>query len=244
MKKARTPPPTVFDRVQVILDSAQSHAARSVNTTQVVANWLIGREIVEEQQQGARRAGYGEKILPELARRLKESGKRGYSEQTLRYCRQFYLSYPDLPGAQICHALRGKLGEPQICHAGRGELAAPKNAAPICYALRNQPAALIFVDLKVRKLTHQDIGQMQLYTNYYDQERCTEGDNLTLGLILCTDQNETAVRYTLGPGQQKIFASRYQFHLPSEADLAAEIRRELAELATAGKPKPTARAKR
>lgn len=231
MKKPRTPAPTVFDRVQVILDSAQSHAARSVNTTQVVANWLIGREIVEEQQQGARRAGYGEKILPELARRLKEGGKRGYSEQTLRYCRQFYLSYPDLPGAQICHALRGKL-------------AAPKNAAPIRYALRNQSAALILVDLKVRKLTHQDIGQMQLYTNYYDQERCTPGDNPTLGLILCTDQNETAVRYTLGPGQHKIFASRYQFHLPSEADLAAEIRRELAELATAGKPKPTARAKR
>lgn len=102
----------------------------------------------------------------------------------------------------------------------------------------------ILVDLKVRKLTHQDIGQMQLYTNYYDQERCTPGDNPTLGLILCTDQNETAVRYTLGPDQQKIFASRYQFHLPSEADLANEIRRELAELAPAGRPKPKARAKR
>jgi hypothetical protein len=65
--------------------------------------------------------------------------------------------------------------------------------------------------------------------NYYDRERRTEGDNPTLGLILCTDQNETAVKYTLGTGQQKIFASRYQFHLPTEADLAAEIRRELEE---------------
>jgi len=97
----------------------------------------------------------------------------------------------------------------------------------------------VLIDLKVRKLTHQDIGQMQLYVNYYDRERRTEGDNPTLGLILCTDQNETAVKYTLGPGQRKIFASRYQFHLPTEADLAAEIRRELEEFqpATARKSK-------
>lgn len=101
----------------------------------------------------------------------------------------------------------------------------------------------VLIDIKVRKLTHQDIGQMQLYTNYYDQERLTPGDNPTLGLILCTDQNETAVRYTLGPGQKKIFASRYQFHLPSEADLAAEIQRELAAL-TPAKAKPKARPKR
>lgn len=95
----------------------------------------------------------------------------------------------------------------------------------------------VLIDIKVRKLTHQDIGQMQLYTNYYDQEKLTAGDNPTLGLILCTDQNETAVRYTLGPGQKKIFSSHYQFHLPTEADLAAEIQRELAEL-TPTKPKP------
>lgn len=63
MKKPRPALPTVFDRVQVILDSAQTHAARSVNTTQVVANWLIGRAIVEEQQHGAKRAGYGEKVI-------------------------------------------------------------------------------------------------------------------------------------------------------------------------------------
>lgn len=79
----------------------------------------------------------------------------------------------------------------------------------------------VLIDLKVRKLTHEDIGQMQIYVNYYDQDRRTAGDNPTLGLILCTDQNETAVRYTLGAGQQKIFASRYQFHLPTEADHAA-----------------------
>ncbi len=84
------------------------------------------------------------------------------------------------------------------------------------------------IDLKVGKLNHQDLGQLQLYVNYYDQERRTEGDNSTLGLILCTDKNDAVVRYTLGPDQrEKIFASRYKLYLPTEAELKAELRREL-----------------
>ena len=99
----------------------------------------------------------------------------------------------------------------------------------------------VLIDLKVCKLTHQDLGQLQLYVNYYDRERRTTGDNPTLGLILCTDKNDTAVKYTLGTDQKNIFASRYQLHLPTEADLAAEIRRELSEL---NLPKPSPARKR
>jgi predicted nuclease of restriction endonuclease-like (RecB) superfamily len=86
----------------------------------------------------------------------------------------------------------------------------------------------VLIDLKVGKLTHQDLGQLQLYVNYYDPERRTKGDNPALGLILCTDKNDAVVRYTLGPDQQKkIFASRYKLYLPTEAELQAELRREL-----------------
>jgi len=86
----------------------------------------------------------------------------------------------------------------------------------------------VIIDLKTGKLTHQDLGQLQLYVNYYDRERRTEGDNPTLGLILCADKNDAVVKYTLGPEQkQKIFASRYKLHLPTEAELKAEMRREL-----------------
>jgi hypothetical protein len=86
----------------------------------------------------------------------------------------------------------------------------------------------VLIDLKIGKLTHQDLGQLQLYVNYYDQERRTLGDNPTLGLILCTDKNDAVVRYTLGPDQQqKIFASRYKLHLPTEAELKTELQREL-----------------
>jgi predicted nuclease of restriction endonuclease-like (RecB) superfamily len=86
----------------------------------------------------------------------------------------------------------------------------------------------VLIDLKVGKLTHQDLGQLQLYVNYYDRERRTQGDNPTLGLILCTDKNDVVVHYTLGPDQaKKIFASRYKLYLPTEAELQAELRREL-----------------
>ncbi len=86
----------------------------------------------------------------------------------------------------------------------------------------------VLIDLKVGKLTHGDLGQMQLYANYFDQERRTEGDNSTLGLILCTDKNDAVVRYLLGPDQsKKIFTSRYKLHLPTEAELTTELKREL-----------------
>ena len=76
---------------------------------------------------------------------------------------------------------------------------------------------------------------MALY--YYDRERLTAGDHPTLGLILCTDKNDAVVRYTLGPEKaKKIFASRYKLHLPSEAELRAELKRELRRL---GWPKKT-----
>ena len=89
----------------------------------------------------------------------------------------------------------------------------------------------VIIDLKTGKLTHQDLGQLQLYVNYYDRERRTEGDNPTLGLILCADKNDAVVKYTLGPDQEnKIFASRYKLYLPTEAQLKTEIRRELKEL--------------
>src|SRR5262249_33668015 len=92
----------------------------------------------------------------------------------------------------------------------------------------------VLIDLKVGKLTHQDLGQLQFYVNYFDRERRTEGDNPTLGLILCTDKNDAVVQYTLGPGQeQKIVTSRYKLHLPTEAELKAEIRREMKNLRSA-----------
>jgi len=91
----------VYDRIREILESARQNVARSVNTTQVVSNWLVGREIVEEEQAGRARAEYGERLLPELSKRLQEEFGRGYSLKNLEYFRTFYLTYHSLIASPI-----------------------------------------------------------------------------------------------------------------------------------------------
>jgi len=68
---------------------------------------------------------------------------------------------------------------------------------------------------------------MQFYVNYYDKEIITAGDNPTIGLVLCTKKSDAMVKYTLGEKSAKIFAKKYQFHLPTEEELEAELRREV-----------------
>jgi predicted nuclease of restriction endonuclease-like (RecB) superfamily len=379
-------PSSLFTRVSRILESARTGVARTVNTTQVVANWLIGREIVEEEQQGAKRAGYGERLIRDLAKRLGRQFGGGYGLSQLKDFRAFYLAYADLLAERKGHALRGFSADVEKSHAVRGlsdlvpagtslasraasgewkpgrlhanlswthyrtlmrvdrpearafyeiealkqnwsarelerqiasllfdRLARSKDKRgllrlarrgqeittaadlfkdPVVIEFLGMPASprlaetdleqalitnlqnfllelgkgfafvarqaritldgdhfyldLVFyhtvlkcyvlLDLKVGKLTHGDLGQLQLYVNYFDRERRTSGDQPTLGLILCTDKNDAMVRYTLGPDQEKrIFASRYQLHLPTEAQLKAELRRELRQLRVPGK---------
>ena len=372
----------LYGRVREILDAARANIARTVNTTQAVANWLIGREIVEEEQRGKKRADYGQQLVAQLSESLTTAYGRGWSVQSLFYMRQFYLSYPHLlPEGGILHALRGEFSQDAILHAVRGESAArlvpsaawqpgqlnpnlswthyrtllkvSRTEARAFYeieAARNnwsarelerQISSLLFdrlakskdkkslmrltmhgqevsqpidvlkdplvlefldlpespklveskleqalignlqtfllelgkgfafvsrqeritldgdhfyidlvfyhtvlkcfvlIDLKVGKLTHADLGQIQFYVNYYDRERRTEGDNPTLGLILCPDKNDAVVKYTLGEQQERnIFTSRYQLYLPTEEELQQELRRELRQL-TPVEPKPT-----
>ncbi len=356
--------PPLYGRVREILDAARSNIARTVNTTQVVANWLVGREIVEEEQAGKRRAGYGEALLADLAERLLQEFGKGWSVRQLEYCRSFYFSYPLLLGTEKSNAPRsisdlpvdskseawkpGRLNPNLSWTHYRNLLRVSRDAARTFYeieAARNawsareltrQIGSLLFdrlaksrdkdglmrlavqgqeiarpidalkdpvvlefldlpesprlveskleqalidnlqtfllelgkgfafvsrqeritldgdhfyidlvfyhtvlkcfvlIDLKVGKLTHADLGQIQFYVNYYDRERRTEGDNPTLGLILCPDKNDAVVRYTLGEQQERnIFTSRYQLHLPTVEELENELRRELRFLAPA-----------
>jgi predicted nuclease of restriction endonuclease-like (RecB) superfamily len=84
----------------------------------------------------------------------------------------------------------------------------------------------VLIDLKVGKLTHQDIGQMLMYTGYYEENELKESENPPVGLILCTDKNEAVVRYTMRKVDQQVFAARYQVYLPSEEELREELIRE------------------
>ncbi|MFO0951217.1 MAG: PDDEXK nuclease domain-containing protein [Isosphaeraceae bacterium] len=84
----------------------------------------------------------------------------------------------------------------------------------------------VLLDLKVGKLTHQDLGEMQMYVNYYQRELTAPDENPPIGVVLCTDKSEAVVRYTLPEGNTQIFASRYKLHFPTEQELAEEIQRE------------------
>jgi len=84
----------------------------------------------------------------------------------------------------------------------------------------------VLIDLKIGKLTHQDIGQMDFYVRYYEKEISTKADNPTIGLILCSDKNDTMVKYTLLEGNKNVFASKYMLYLPTENELAEELERE------------------
>jgi len=86
----------LFSRVRDILESAKNNVVRTVNTTQVVANWLIGREIVEAEQAGEHRAAYRKQLLKSLSTRLTEDYGRGFSVSSLQYMRSFFLVYPKL----------------------------------------------------------------------------------------------------------------------------------------------------
>ena len=84
----------------------------------------------------------------------------------------------------------------------------------------------VLIDLKIGKLTHQDLGQLMLYSNYYTREMREDWENPTVGILLCADKNDAVVRYTLPEDEKQIFASTYKLYLPSEEEIAAEIKRE------------------
>lgn len=324
----------LFERVREILDAARSNVARSVNTEMVRAYWLIGQAIVQDEQQGTKRAGYGEQIIESLTARLKSAGLKGFGGRNLAWMREFYLKFQNL------HALRAELSwthyrlllkvesntarefyetetvagnwstrelERQInshffertgasiekrkmLEAGRAsedkyhpqdfvkdpfvlEFMNLKDAPHLTesdieqalldhlqefllefgkgfsFATRQKRITIdgdhfyidlvfynrllrsfVLIDLKIGKLTHQDIGQMQLYTNFYTRELLEEWENPTIGILLCAGKNDAVVRYTLPENEKQIFASNYRLYLPSEEEIAAEIKSEQEKL--------------
>lgn len=82
----------------------------------------------------------------------------------------------------------------------------------------------VLIDLKTTKLTHQDLGQMQMYVNFYTRELMNEGDNPPIGIVLCAEKNDAVVKYTLPLDNNQIFASKFLTCLPTEEELKRELR--------------------
>nr|DAU38616.1 MAG TPA: Protein of unknown function (DUF1016) [Caudoviricetes sp.] len=84
----------------------------------------------------------------------------------------------------------------------------------------------VHVDLKVGKITHQDVGQMDMYVRMYDELKRTEGDNPTIGIVLCSETDKDIARYSILKGNEQLFATKYKLYLPTEEQLRKEIERQ------------------
>ena len=319
-----------YTRIREILEQTRSRVAHAINTEMVQAYWMIGREIVLEEQKGKARAGYGQKLLEMLSKRLTSEFGAGVDASNLWNMRQFYQTFPildavrrelswthyrilmriDDPRARSFYEIEcvkdnwsvrelerqknsllferlslskdkkglmrlarkgqklqtyedlikdpyvleftglpqaGKLYESTleqalIDHLSRFLLELGKG---FTFVARQKRITLdgdhyfidlvfyhtllrcyVLIDLKIGKLAHQDLGQMQMYIHYYDRELKAPGDNPSVGLILCEDKKEAVVRYTLPQGKRRIFASKYKLYLPTEKELRRELKRE------------------
>ena len=84
----------------------------------------------------------------------------------------------------------------------------------------------VLIDLKTSKITHQDVGQMDMYVRMYDERQRSEGDNPTIGLLLCEDTDEDIARYSILHDNAHLFASKYMTYMPTREQLKAEIERQ------------------
>jgi hypothetical protein len=84
----------------------------------------------------------------------------------------------------------------------------------------------VLIDLKTERITHQDVGQMDMYVRMYDETIKSDDDNPTVGIVLCSETDQDIARYSILKGNEHIFSSRYKLYLPTEEELAAEIERE------------------
>lgn len=371
---------TLYNEIKAILRQARQTAYRAVNFTMIVAYWEIGKRIVEHEQQGKRKASYGDALTKELSRQLTNDFGRGFSHANVKNFRQFYLTFSTPQkgyalrsqlkkdnSSEKSYALRSKSkasnsdalrrkselshalsDQTQIWDALRPELSwthyrllmrvndeeartyymneavdsgwstralerqinsfyyerilssknKKKTAAeakkktrelaprpedfikdPFVLEFLDLPAGsgylekdieaaiisklqhfllelgkgfsfvarqkrisaeddhfyidlvfynyilkcFVLIDLKLGKLVHQDIGQMDLYVRWFEENEKTKNDNPTIGIILCSQKNETIVKYSVLKESKQIFASKYKLYLPTEEELKHEV---------------------
>ena len=91
----------------------------------------------------------------------------------------------------------------------------------------------VLIDLKTTQVTHQDIGQMDMYVRMYDELKKAKDDNPTIGILLCTDTDADVARYSILNGNEQLFATKYKTYLPTEEELKAEIETQKAKIGRA-----------
>lgn len=129
-------------------------------------------------------------------------------------------------------------------HRGEGRVCDGAHVRPGCPSSPRPNVILkshLLIDLKLGKLTHQDVGQMDSYVRLFDDQCTTKGDAPTIGLILCAQKNETVARYSVLHESEQLFAAKYVTYLPSVEELQRELARERRLLEDSSTPAPSRR---
>ncbi|MCL2805009.1 MAG: PDDEXK nuclease domain-containing protein, partial [Treponema sp.] len=346
---------------------ARDKAYTAVNFSMVIAYWLIGKRIVEEIQQGGKRANYGDQIIKNVSKALTAEFGRGYSERSVWQYRQFYQIFPKLPimRSMIAESVKSdkttkiaksktnsaisdrriqkndflfilhwthiqrimRVANPEartwylreaaeqswdvrtldrnISTQYYERLLMSQVKKPVVKEMQSKtkkyqkeklefiknPSVLeflglpantgyseavlekaiinhlqhfilelgkgfafverqqlirteasdyyidlvfynyilkcfILIDLKTNRITHQDVGQMDMYVRMYDELKRNEGDNPTIGILLCSETDKDIARYSMLKGNEHLFATKYKLYLPTEEELRIEIERE------------------
>lgn len=322
---------TLYTDIREILQSARKRSYVAVNAAMVEAYWQVGKRIVEEEQQGEKRAAYGKKQLEQLSKQLKAEFGSGFNARNLRNMRSFYQTFP------IWHALRTELSwthyrslirvedpkarqwyieesinqnwsaralDRQISTLYYERLLSSKKPDLVAEEAREKTSLLansnkdylrdpyifdflnlphkpllesnveqllidnlqkfllelgrgfafverqkristedqdfyidlvfynfklkcfLLIDLKIGKLAHQDVGQMDTYIRIFDQHLKEPEDNPSIGLILCSQKSEAVAKYSVLTDSRQLFASKYLPFLPTEEELRKELERE------------------
>ena len=199
----------IAQRIEALIAEARKRVVASVNTTMVYTYYEVGRIIVEDEQQGEQRAEYGKALLKDLSKQLTKKFGKGFSAQNLANMRQFYLIYSQQP---IFQTPSRKSPEFTLSWSHYVRLMRMEN-----------PEERRFYEIEATqnnwRIKHQDLGQMQMYVNYYDRYVKLEDENPTIGILLCRDKSDAVVEITLPKDNNQIFASKYQTILPSKEEL-------------------------
>ena len=321
---------SLVGEIKQIINDARAHAIRSVDFCRVQMYWAIGQRIVEKEQQGKERADYGTYLIKRLAQEIEPEYGSGFGERQLKFCRQFYKTYPNgnalrsqlnwtqyrmliqIPdpdrreyyeletvnegwtGRQLERQINSMLYERLLLSNDKESVLAvarkertPESPQEIikdpmvleflglerktAYYEKDLESAIIshitdfllemgkgfsfvarqkrllleddeffadlvfynrllrsfvVIEIKNHKITHQDLGQLQMYVNYYDRYEKQPDENPTIGILLCTEKNDTMVRLALPENNNTILASKYQLYLPTEEQLRTEIERQ------------------
>ncbi len=230
-----------ISEVKRIITNAQNNVVRTIDTERVIMYWNIGKQIVEEEQNGKDRADYGSFIIKKLSEELLSTFGSGFSQRQLETCRQFYFAFP------IPHTLRAELNWSQYKLLIRIK-DIDKQTYYIEESCKNNWSArqkrihlndddffvdLVFynrllrcfvvIEIKTHKITHQDIGQLQMYVNYYDRKEKQKDENKTIGILLCADKNDAVVEMVLPKNNNTILTSKYQLYLPTKEQILNQV---------------------